>query len=255
MVALKHGRTIELTTPYGSVAATRVVLALNAWGVQLPGIGRFILPVASDMAATQPVSAELSRIGWRGGPAISVGDLQLKSFRQTKDHRVIFGVSSGAPSFGGRVSREVFASPSPRYRALQSSLIRHYPGLATAQTAQSWSAPLGCTRLGLPIYRFLDRHNRVFFVGGYTGLGLSPAFVSGKIVASTMLDARDEWRECGLVSQAHSEWPREPLRYIAAHAVRAAARRKDDLDRAGKPVDPLSRWLVARLPGRGQNKR
>jgi len=43
--------------------------------------------------------------------------------------------------------------------------------------------------------------------------------------------------------------PPEPIRYVGAHMVRAAIRRKDDLNQRSKRIGPIVRALSAMAPG------
>ena len=72
---------------------------------------------------------------------------------------------------------------------------------------------------------------------------------AGKILASLVLDRKDEWSGCGLVRPPERWLPPEPARYIGAHLVRAAIRRKDSLAYADRDPGPLTRQLAALAPG------
>src|SRR5689334_4709894 len=60
-----------VNTDRGRVVADTVVLAINAWAAALPELRRAVLPMASDMIATEPIPERLAAIGWTGGESIS----------------------------------------------------------------------------------------------------------------------------------------------------------------------------------------
>ena len=55
---------------------------------------------------------------------------------------------------------------------------------------------------------------------GFSGNGVAPAVVGGKILASLALGVADEWSGCGLVDGRQGRFPPEPVRFIGAHVVR-----------------------------------
>jgi hypothetical protein len=84
---------------------------------------------------------------------------------------------------------------------------------------------------------------------GYTGNGVGPSHLGGKILASLALHAEDGFSRLAVVTREPKRFPPEPIRSPGMLVANAAIRRKDDLEDAGRPVDPLTRF-VARLPRR-----
>jgi hypothetical protein len=86
---------------------------------------------------------------------------------------------------------------------------------------------------------------------GFSGNGVGPTVLGGRILASMALEREDEWRRCGLVRAAPRGLPPEPLRYLGGRIVQAAVRRKEeaeDLERAPSVVDrALTRLAPAGL--------
>jgi putative aminophosphonate oxidoreductase len=246
MVRLGRSRPLRVVTARGTVRAERVVLAMNAWSAQVRELRRSLLVVASDLVLTEPVPAELERIGWRDGPCISDSRLMVNYYRTTRDGRVAFGRGGGGLAFGSRVGSELQGC-SPRTAWVAESLRRLYPALAGARIAAGWVGPIDRARDGLPFFGPLGRPD--LLVGaGFSGNGVGPSYLGGRILASLALERDDEWSGCGLVREPPGGFPREPVRYLGGRVVRAAVARKEAAEDAGRPPRALDVRLAALAP-------
>ncbi len=78
---------------------------------------------------------------------------------------------------------------------------------------------------------------------GWSGNGVAPSAVGGKVLASLVLGRDDEWANHPLVDRSAARFPPEPARYVGAHVVRSAVASKERAEMRGwKPS-----WLAARL--------
>ena len=267
-VALKRGiaiyenspvTTLQRTSPPvvvtagGRITASRVVLALNAWSLAIPELRSSILVIASDDAVTAPCPELLEKAGYKEKPLMGDSQLFVTGFRTTVDHRINPGVSGGTIGFGtlgfGQGAGQRFEGKSVREAAIHAAMQRGHPMLASQPFVDSWCGPIDRTRSGLPLFGALPGHPEIFYGFGFSGNGLSTTPVAGRILASLALGQRDEWSSCGLVRPPERWLPPEPVRYIGAHMVRAAIRRKDSCEQSGRIADPLSRALSAMAPG------
>jgi putative aminophosphonate oxidoreductase len=255
MTHLDRGSSTVVRTPSGSVSSNRVVLAMNAWGVRLPEIRRAVLVVASDIVATEPAPDRLAEIGWKDGLCISDGRLLVHYYRTTDDGRIAFGKGGGRIAFGGTVG-DRFEGESPRRASVQSHFRATYPMLRDLPIAASWTGPIDRTRTGLPFFGPLQSHPDVFVGVGYSGNGVGPSHVGGRVLASLALGRQDEWSTCGLVRSRPGGFPPEPFRFVGGTLVKAAIVRKERAEDAGRKA----RWLDTSLvklapPGLVPNKR
>jgi hypothetical protein len=83
---------------------------------------------------------------------------------------------------------------------------------------------------------------------GYSGNGVGPSYLGGRILASLALGLDDEWAHCGLVRSPPGRFPPEPARFAGGHLVRAAIARKESLEDQGRRADPVTRALVRLAP-------
>jgi glycine/D-amino acid oxidase-like deaminating enzyme len=248
MTRLDRAQPPCVRTAQGSITAERVVLTLNAWSTRFPELRSAILVIASDDAMTQPVPELLERIGYKARPLMNDSQLFVTGFRTTADHRFTPGITGGVIGFGG-LGANRFEGRSQREETIRDSVRRGHPALADLPFAESWYGPIDRTRSGLPLFGRLPGAPSVFYGYGFSGNGVATTPIAGKILASLALDLKDEWAGCGLV-RAPDRWlPPEPARFIGAHLVRAAIRRKDSLAYADRDPGPLTRQLAALAPG------
>ena len=87
---------------------------------------------------------------------------------------------------------------------------------------------------GLPRFWKLDGRENVFYAVGFSGNGVGPCHLGGRILAALALEKHDEWTECGLVRPATRDFPPEPFRMIGSKMIRHALLAKDKADDEGR---------------------
>ena len=83
---------------------------------------------------------------------------------------------------------------------------------------------------------------------------MGPSVIGGKILASLALERKDEWSNHALVGRYASGFPPEPIRFIGAHAVRAAVASKERAEIAGKRPSRLAVQLSKLAPAGLEDK-
>ena len=94
----------------------------------------------------------------------------------------------------------------------------------------------------------------VCFGIGWSGNGVNPSRIGGRILASLALDKRDRWAQNGPVNRGARRFPPEPLRFLGGAVVRAAMARKDRREIAGQPMSLLDRALAHLAPSGLEDK-
>jgi putative aminophosphonate oxidoreductase len=234
-------------TPQGSVEADAIVLALNAWALQVPELRRAIVAVSSDMIATAPMPEKLAASGWKGGECVSNSRLMVHYYRTTRDGRVAFGRGGGRIAYGARVN-EHFDYNGRQTRELQEELPQLVPAAAGVPITHAWGGPIDRSRDGLPIFGSLPGRKRIVYATGFSGNGVAPSLTAGKILASSALRRDDEWSRSEINGGIPARFPPEPIRFVGGLVVRAAVRRKERREDDGKRVDPLTRRIAALAP-------
>jgi glycine/D-amino acid oxidase-like deaminating enzyme len=225
MVALDRAAVLTVRTPTGSVRARRVVLAMNAWATEVRELRRGVVTVASDIVITDPVPERLEALGLPDGLSISDSRLMVHYYRTTADGRLAFGKGGGRLAYGPRIGAR-YDGPSPRADWVTSQLRATYPQLADVPIAGSWTGPVDRTIDGVPFFTALGRPDLVCGLG-YSGNGVAPSALGGRILASLALGREDEYSRCGLVRRPPRGLPPEPLRYAGGRLVQGAVRRKE----------------------------
>jgi putative aminophosphonate oxidoreductase len=246
MVGLDRGPVLRVVTARGRVRAERVVIAMNAWSARLRELRRSFVTVSSDVVLSDPVPELLAAIGLRNAISISDSRLMVHYYRPTRDRRLAFGKGGGRLVFDGRIG-ERFEGASPRAAWVTSSLRALYPALAGVPIAASWAGPIDRTFDGLPFFTSLGRPDLICGLG-FSGNGVGPTVLGGRILASMALERADQWSNCGLVRAAPGGLPPEPLRYLGGRVVQAAVARKERAEDEARAPSWLDRRLASLAP-------
>jgi glycine/D-amino acid oxidase-like deaminating enzyme len=236
----------EVRTSRGVVEADRVVLATGAWAAAVPDIHRRVLVLGSDMLATRPAGRD-APLSWDRDPAVSDSRLLVHYYRATRDGRLAFGKGGGSVAFGRTVGA-TFEGRSRRATDVERAMRWTYPTLDSLAVESTWTGPVDRTRSGLPFFAELPRRPGVIAGVGYSGNGVGPSYLGGKILASLALGRRDEWSECGLVGLPREGFPPEPFRYLGGLVVRSAIARKERAEDRSRRVDAVTSVLVRLAP-------
>jgi glycine/D-amino acid oxidase-like deaminating enzyme len=240
-----RARNGELETPNGRVRARDVVLATNAALTGWRPTARRLTNFGSYVVLTEPVPHLLEEIGWTGGEAILDGRMFLHYFRTTTDGRVLMGSGSGPIGFRGRIDAR-FSEDRPTAARAEAGLRRLLPRLADARIERAWGGPIDVSADHLPFFGTAGS-TRVHYGAGYSGHGVGPTWLGGRILASLVLDADDEWAQLPLVRRRAARLPPEPLRRIGGGAIRSAIMACEAADEQGRRP-PLVARTVAAVP-------
>lgn len=248
MTRLERGAPARVVTAHGSVRADRVALALNAWSGLLPELGRNMVVVGSDLVATAPCVERLEALGLDSGVAISDSRLFTNYYRRTRDGRMVFGKGGGDFALGARFG-ELFNGRSRFEAEVRAIMERFYPALRDAPTVRSWSGPIDRTMTGLPLFGHLGSNANIVYAYGYSGNGVGPTHLGGKILSSLALGRDDDYARLPLVNQRAERFPPEPFRHIGARVIRAALARKETAEDEDRPPARLDVALAGLMPG------
>jgi glycine/D-amino acid oxidase-like deaminating enzyme len=109
----------------------------------------------------------------------------------------------------------------------------------------AWGGPIDVSPVRLPWFGTLRSTHYGF---GFTGNGVGPSHLGGRILADLARDERSDLTRLPLVGGVPPRrFPPEPLRFAGGSAIRQALVRRDDADAAGRRADPVTR-AVASLP-------
>ena len=225
------GAGVRADTAHGSVRARHALLATSAFPPLVRAIGRYVVPVYDYVLVTEPLSqAQRDAIGWRGRQGISDMANRFHYYRQTDDHRILWGGYDAIYDFRGRVAPERDQRPET-FELLAQHFFATFPQLAGLRFTHRWGGAIDtCSRFSALWGRALG--GRAAYVVGFTGLGVG-ASRFGARVGLDLLDGLDTERtRLEMVRQRPMPFPPEPARWAAIHVTQRALARADA--RAGR---------------------
>lgn len=253
VTGLTYESPTQLTTPDGCIMANRVVLATNVWATAIPELRKLIIPVNSAIVATEPMEAELTASGWVGGEAITDSQLLVGYYRTTQDKRIIYGKGTGNIAFGSQIDWR-FSHDNISEKLAEKDFRRNYAHFSEQLIAHQWSGPIDRTYDSLPVFGHLKGAKHIVYGIGWSGNGVSPSQLGGKILSSLVLGLENSWTTCGLVNRSCRKFPPEPIRYWGGHLVRNAVIRKEAAESKQKCASSIDRWLAGFAPSGLEDK-
>ena len=245
MIRLRRDSPNVVETPRGRVRAREVVVAINAAAAGWRPLARRLTAFGSYVVLTEPVPQLLDAINWTGGESIVDGRMFLHYFRTTNDGRVLMGSGSGPIGFGGRLG-ERFTADAPSVARAEAGLRFLLPGLADAGVERAWGGPIDVSADHFPFFGTV-RGSRIHYGAGYSGNGVGPSWLGGRILARLALGVEDELTALPLVNRSLRPLPPEPIKGVGGGLVRGAALRVEEAEQAGRrPALPLR--AIAALP-------
>ncbi len=227
----------KVITPNGSITAKKVVIAMNAWmATKFKQFERSIAVVSSDMAITEPVPALLKEIGIEHGATVCDSRIFVHYFHTTSDGRIMLGKGGNTFAYGSKMIPSFFEASAYKDQ-VKNAITRFYPEFKDVKIEQAWNGGSDRSVTGFPFFGNLNHHPDIHYGFGYSGNGVTQAYLGGKILASLCLNADDEWSNCGFVGGPRGQFPPEPIRWIGSMMIRNAIRRKEaDEDLGKKPT-------------------
>jgi glycine/D-amino acid oxidase-like deaminating enzyme len=243
----RAGRPAIAETPRGTVTAREAVVALGAWATWWRAFKPRLTVRGSYIVVTAPAPERLEELGWTGGESIYDERSSLHYLRTTADGRIAFGMGGLQPNLARRIDHRY--DYVTRYaRRVARDLIRMFPTFEDVPIEASWGGPINVSGLTMPFYGSM-RTGNVHYGLGYTGNGVGPSHLGGKILAALAMHADDGFTRLAVVTRKPKRFPPEAIRSPGMFFVNAAIRRKDDLEDEGRRAGPLTRF-VATLPRR-----
>ncbi len=255
VLSLDQQRGVSLLTPAGRVDAGAAIVALGAWtATLLPEVSRALVVVPSYVVATEPLGRRMEPFTLAEGELVCDAQSTVHYAQVTRAGRLVFGRGGLGPlGWRSRPSAGHFADPSAT-DSLAEDVARWFPYLDGAAMTHAWGGPVDRSPSRLPIVGTSERGaGRVYYAAGYSGNGVAPSFLVGKILASLVCETGDAYATCALVGRPTRWFPPEPLRSLGGELVRRGALAADDREADGRRaprLETLARRTSTRtLPG------
>jgi glycine/D-amino acid oxidase-like deaminating enzyme len=241
------GDPARAETPGGTVRAGAAVLALNAWAHHWKRFRRTVVVRGSYIVMTEPAPDRLKEIGWTDGSGVADMRSAVHYVRTTPDGRISFGLGGMQPNLARRIGPRFAYDPHAIEIAI-ADLHRMFPGFVDVPIEAAWGGPIDVSGHHLPTFGTLGKGN-VHYGHGYTGNGVGPAHLGGRIMANRIFEKTDPVLDLPLVDLEPLRFPPEPVRSPGALVANTAIRRKDEAEDDGEEPNPLIDF-VAKLPRR-----
>ncbi|HSK92855.1 MAG TPA: FAD-dependent oxidoreductase [Candidatus Angelobacter sp.] len=215
------------------VRAGHVVMAMNAWTAGWSPFRTALLAWGSYMVRTEPAPDVIaSELGWTGGESIVDARFSVHYLHVTRDGRIAIGAGGGKPGLGGRIGRS-FTDDAPSAGRAADGLRWFFPALDGVAITDAWGGPIDISPDHLPHFGTLPG-GRVHYAYGYSGNGVAPSHLGGRILAGLVLGADDRWTRLPIVNRRSRRFPPEPFRWVGARILREAMIRREDAEEAGR---------------------
>ena len=209
----------------GSIQCERALLGLNAYQ-PASGLGVVrdrAVSLFSFIILTEPLSERHWRaIGWEGRQGYCDAR-RLHNYVRLTGQRILFG---------GRVQYH-FGLESPAtlermYDELHRALLATFRCLEDVGISHRWCGPVALTWRRTPV---LGHEGRIWFALGFSGMGVSLATLSGRVLADLMLGNEEPWSNLLYLKDPMMPLPPEPLRFLGFQGGYLGMRLMDALDR------------------------
>jgi glycine/D-amino acid oxidase-like deaminating enzyme len=239
MLRVDRGTPAVVRTPRGQVQASAVVLGLGAWAAGISELRRAVVPVGSHMVATEPIPERLADLGWTGGELLGDTRLLVHYAQVTRDGRIVFGRGGGAIGPAGRLLRAHFVDPKT-VATVAAGFRRWFPQLADVRLTHSWGGAVDRAPGRLPFIGTLGDHENIHYATGFSGNGVGPSALLGRMVGRRALGLRDAYTDNALTTGPPGYLPPEPARILGGHIVRDAVERAEGAEERGERAGAIS---------------
>ena len=194
VIKLVQGDQPIVQTEHGCVQAKQVVLAGNAYmGNLIPKLSARVLPSASSVIATEPLTADVAKAILPGDVAVCDPRTALDYFRLSADRRLLFG---GLSNYTGM-------EPKNLIPVMKKKMTQVFPETADVGIDFSWSGWIGIGINRMPQIGRLASNIR--YLQAYSGHGVAPTHMMAKITAESITGESSRFET--MANIAHMAFP------------------------------------------------
>ncbi|MEQ6901367.1 FAD-dependent oxidoreductase [Nocardioides sp. YIM 152588] len=239
----RDGGRLACRTPAGTVRASQVLLATNAFPPLMRRLRSWVLPVWDHVLATEPLSADqLASIGWADNQGLTDAGNQFHYYRRTPDDRILWGGYDAVYYYGNRTDASL-EQREASHRLLARQFFETFPQLADVRMSHRWAGVIDTTSRFTPAFG-TAMGGRLAYAVGYTGLGVASSRFGARVALDLLAGEETERTATRMVRRRPVPFPPEPARYAAVQAARAALAREDETGRRGLLLRTMDRFGV-----------
>lgn len=175
VTGVDFGANPVVRTARGSVKAKYVLVCGNAYlGSMLPKITDKMMPVSSQVMATEPLDPKLIEELLPANYCVEDANYVLDYYRRTADNRLLYG---GGIGYGGQ-------DPANLTGVIRPNMLKTFPQLANTKIEFAWSGNFALTLTRIPHMGKLAEN--VYFSHGDSGHGVTTTHLLGKILGEAV---------------------------------------------------------------------
>jgi gamma-glutamylputrescine oxidase len=175
VTGIEQGDRPLVRTAAGSVRASYVLACGNAYMAPLlPEVHGRMMPVSSQVMATEPLDAGLIESLLPANYCIEDANYILDYYRRTADNRLLYG---GGIGYGGH-------DPKDLTSAIRPNMLKTFPQLKDVRIDYAWSGNFALTLTRIPHMGRLS--DKVYFSHGDSGHGVTTTHLLGKILGEAV---------------------------------------------------------------------
>ncbi len=218
-LAKRPGGGVQLSTARGTVDARHVALGTNVFPSLVKRTRLLTVPVYDHVLVTEPLSeAQRDAIGWADRQGIGDSANQFHYYRQTSDHRILWGGYDAIYHWGGRV-RDRYDHRPATSELLAEHFFATFPQLEGLRFTHAWGGAIDtCTRFCAFFGTALD--GQVAYAAGFTGLGVAATRFGADVMLDLLAGADTERTRLTMVRTLPVPFPPEPLAWAGITATR-----------------------------------
>jgi glycine/D-amino acid oxidase-like deaminating enzyme len=217
---------VELTTRNGHVIADKVALGTNVFPSLIKRVRPYIVPVYDYAIVTEPLTPEQrASIGWSNRQGIGDVANQFHYYRQTADHRILFGGYDAIYHFGKKIGPQLDQRVET-FELLAEHFLETFPQLSGIKFTHAWGGAIDlCARF---CAFFGTTHGgRVAYATGYTGLGVGATRFGANVMLDLLDDLDTERTRTAMVRSKPVPFPPEPIAWLGVTITRSSIKKAD----------------------------
>ena len=218
-LARRAGRVEVQVEGGGIVEAEHVIVGTSAYSAWMRRLASTFVPVYDYALMTEPLTAaQRDAIGWGGREGMSDAGSQFHYFRQSADHRILWGGYDAIYHPGNAVKPSHDQRPAT-FDLLARQFVETFPQLDGIRFTHRWGGAIDTsTRFSVTFGETLG--GRVHYALGYTGLGVGATRWAAGVLRDMVLDPGSDVLRMRFVRSRPFPIPLEPARTPAVELMR-----------------------------------
>jgi glycine/D-amino acid oxidase-like deaminating enzyme len=233
----------RVQTSHGTVRASRIVMAMNAFKVKLSGHKRDVIPMYENMCATEPFSDEVwEEIGLAPRGLFADRRRVFTYAQRTADNRIAIGGRTPRFHYGSGIDPSLDQSARTQ-RELANALSDMFPQLGDFKITHHWGGPIAIAR-DMATRICMDPKTGIGGVGGFMGEGVAASNLAGRTLCDILLERQSDLTSLPWVGKPSPRWEPEPLRWLGVNLGIALYSLADSYeDRTHRPARLLDNMI------------